>query len=207
VEKLAELNAIPTSIASLTQKVTRGEMAEMIYRLRANVTDNPSKTYEELVIENATPQEQESLGLPVRLQIPAIKVDASLEYVGLTSQGAVGVPTDPANAAWYDLGPLPGDIGSAVITGHINWYYGATGVFANLSKVKPGDTITVQDVKGTVLSFVVRETKSYDPATIATDVFVSNDGKAHLNLITCEGVWDKRAKQYTQRLVVFADKE
>jgi LPXTG-site transpeptidase (sortase) family protein len=207
VEKLAESNAIPTSIASLTQKVTRGEMAEMIYRLKANVTDAPSKTYQELVIENATPQEQASLGLPVRLQIPAIQVDAALEYVGLTPQGAVGVPTDPANAAWYDLGPQPGDVGSAVITGHINWYYGAVGVFANLSKVKPGDKIIVQDVNGAAISFVVRESRVYDAAADAVDVFSSTDGKAHLNLITCDGVWVKSAKQYSERLVVFADRE
>ncbi len=40
--------AIPTSIASFDQKITRGEMAEMIYRLKMG-GDKPSKTYEELV--------------------------------------------------------------------------------------------------------------------------------------------------------------
>lgn len=51
VEKLAELNAIPNSIRSFSQKITRGEMAEMIYRLKANLTRQPSKTYKQLTIK------------------------------------------------------------------------------------------------------------------------------------------------------------
>ncbi|HLG25316.1 MAG TPA: S-layer homology domain-containing protein, partial [Candidatus Gracilibacteria bacterium] len=48
VEKLAELNAIPESIDGFDHKVTRGEMVEMIYRLREKLTDKPSQTYAEL---------------------------------------------------------------------------------------------------------------------------------------------------------------
>lgn len=40
--------AIPTSIASFDQKITRGEMAEMIYRLKTGNDDKPSMTYAEL---------------------------------------------------------------------------------------------------------------------------------------------------------------
>ncbi|MBI5422296.1 S-layer homology domain-containing protein [Candidatus Peregrinibacteria bacterium] len=206
VDQLALANAIPVSITSFTKKVTRGEMAEMIYRLRADIRDKASKTHAQLVIENSSPQEQAALGLPVRLKIPVIHVDSAIEYVGLTPEGAVGIPIDPDNAAWYDLSPRPGDLGSAVITGHVNWFYGAKGVFENLSKVKPGDRILVQDIQGNAISFAIREIRNFDAAAVATDVFSSNDGKAHLNLITCEGVWDKRAQQYTQRLVVFAEK-
>lgn len=200
VTKLSDLQAIPLSIKSFDQKVTRGEMAEMIYRLRAKVAGASSRTFQELQ------QEQLSVGLPVNLQISGINVDAPIENVGLTSDGAVGIPSNPNNAAWYNLGPRPGDVGSAVITGHVNWYYGATGVFADLHKLQPGDRISVLDDKGATVTFVVRESRSYDAAAQADDVFFSTDGKAHLNLITCEGVWDSKAKQYTQRLVVFADK-
>ena len=45
---LDERNAIPLSVTQHTHYVTRGEMSEMIYRLKANVTDKPSRTYEEL---------------------------------------------------------------------------------------------------------------------------------------------------------------
>ena len=196
VEKLAEVNAIPASITSFSQKVTRGEMAEMVYRLNASISNKPSTTYQEIA----------SPGLPVRLKIPGINVDSVIESVGLTPEGAMGVPKDPNNAAWYNLGPHPGDNGSAVMSGHVNWYYGAKGVFEKLSKLKPGDKIEVLDDKGAVISFVVRESRSFDAAADANDVFFSKDGKAHLNLITCEGVWNKLAKQYSKRLVVFADR-
>lgn len=40
--------AIPTSIKSFEHKVTRGEMAEMIYRLKENIMDKASLTYQDL---------------------------------------------------------------------------------------------------------------------------------------------------------------
>lgn len=157
--------------------------------------------------ESVSMPKQVSVGLPIRLKIPKIKVDAAIEYVGLNSKGEMGIPKTPRNTAWYNLGPRPGEIGSAAIAGHVNWYTGAKAVFANLNKLKPGDKITVQDDKGATISFVVRKVRTYDLKESASEVFVSSDGKAHLNLITCVGVWNKRTKQYSKRLVVFADKE
>lgn len=141
-----------------------------------------------------------------RLKIPSIALDADIEGVALTPENDMAVPQDPLHAGWYDLGPRPGEIGSAVIDGHVNWYYGATGVFANLHKLQVGDTIIVEDAAGVSTSFVVREIRRYDPAADASDVFFSMDGRAHLNLITCDGAWDKNAQQYSARLVVFTDK-
>jgi hypothetical protein len=36
-------------------------------------------------------------------------------------------------------------------------------------------------------------------------LFLGSNDKAHLNLITCDGVWDVTKKSYSKRLVVFAD--
>lgn len=146
------------------------------------------------------------VGLPVRLKIPRIKVNAAIRYVGITKDGSMGVPKLARDTAWYMLGPKPGEKGSAVIAGHINWLYGATGVFANLSSLKVGDLLTVQDEFGTSTTFVVREKRMYGLKEDASDVFLSHDGKAHLNLVTCSGVWDRIIKKYTKRLVVFTDK-
>lgn len=44
-ERLSERNAIPTTITAFNNRITRGEMAEMIYRLKANISDKPSATY------------------------------------------------------------------------------------------------------------------------------------------------------------------
>ena len=145
-------------------------------------------------------------GSPVLLKIPAIKVNAVIEQVGLKKDGSMDTPKLPKNTAWFMLGPKPGEIGSAVIDGHVNWWNGAYSAFANLAKLKPGDRITVQDDKGVNIVFKVREVKRLAAAADATNVFISTDGKSHLNLVTCIGVWNKKTRQYSHRLVVFADK-
>ncbi|MFA6474738.1 MAG: class F sortase [Patescibacteria group bacterium] len=164
------------------------------------------KSEPEIVINNETP-DVSAIGLPQRLKIPSIAVDAAVEAVGLTDDGSMAVPQDPLNGGWYELGPRPGETGSAVIAGHVDWYNGATGVFEDLNKLKTGDKITLEDSTGQLVSFIVRDSRTYDAEADATDVFTSNDNKAHLNLITCSGTWDKNAKQYATRLVVFADKD
>ncbi len=159
------------------------------------------------VSPTSTPVVQTGPGLPVRLKIPKLKVNAAIEYVGINSKGEMGAPKIPRNAAWFSLGARPGEMGSAVIAGHVNWYNGATAVFANLSKLKPGNKIIIQDDKGNIISFVVRKVHAYGVKEDASEVFDAADDLAHLNLITCVGVWDKKAKQYSKRLVVFADRE
>ncbi len=149
----------------------------------------------------------ENAGNPVRIRIPGISVDAEIERVGLTKNGLMDVPKSPWNTAWYKPGARPGETGSAAIAGHVDWVNGERAVFADLKTLKTGDKISILDDKGAVINFVVHKSKTYDAEADAVDVFTSTDGKAHLNLITCKGEWDKTAKQYTERLVVFTDKE
>lgn len=166
------------------------------------IIDKPTKIFSNLVLtEPASP------GIPLRLKIPKIKVDSTLESVGLTVKGEVGIPKGPISAAWFNLSPRPGNNGNAVITGHYGvWKGGLPTVFNNLYKLNKGDKIYVKDDKGATTTFVVRELRTYDLKTNASEVFISKDGKAHLNLITCEGIWNKKSKSYSQRLVVFTDK-
>lgn len=149
-----------------------------------------------------------SLGLPMRLKIPRINVDAPIKSVGITSQGAMDAPKGPTDTVWFNLGPRPGESGSAVIAGHFGpWKNGKGSVFDNLYKLKKGDKLYIKDEKGIMITFVVRESRKYNPNADASDVFGSSDDKAHLNLITCEGVWDKIRKTYSNRLIVFTDRE
>jgi len=48
VQQLEYKNAIPTTIKYFNQNITRGEMAEIIWRLKAYVTDQPSAKYSDL---------------------------------------------------------------------------------------------------------------------------------------------------------------
>jgi len=159
-----------------------------------------------LPMTSATPS-RSTAGMPVRLHIPSINVDAPVESLGLTTDGAMDAPKGPAEVAWYKLGPRPGEKGSAVIAGHSKWNKGASAVFDKIYKLRQGDKLDVVDADGITHVFVVRELRDYDQNANAATVFGSSDGKAHLNLITCEGVWNKTSKTYSKRLVVFTDKE
>ena len=143
-------------------------------------------------------------GLPVRLRIPAIGVDAAVEGVGLTPEGAMDLPLHPDTVGWYSLGVKPGKNGSAVFAGHLDWYNGKTAVFRNLSTLREGDILSIETDKGRFLLFAVREIRSYNPDDLAPDVF-SSSGSSHLNLITCGGALDSVRKIYSKRIVVFTD--
>lgn len=180
--------------------------APVLYVAQANpVTDNPVALVGNAHIHNI--DEPIGVGLPIRLKIPAISVDSDIISVGLTLDGAMDVPKGPADVAWFDLGWRPGDSGSAVIAGHFGWKNKIPAVFDNLHKLNKGDKIYVEDEKGKVSTFVVRESRTYKKDDNPSDVFSSDDGRSHLNLITCMGAWNIMEKTRAKRLVVYSDRE
>ncbi|HEX8227497.1 MAG TPA: class F sortase [Candidatus Saccharimonadales bacterium] len=144
--------------------------------------------------------------LPARLRIPALNVDAKVLYMGTAASGNMDVPTDVADTGWYKHGALPGNTGSAVIAGHVNGRSGQPGVFVGLTKLKPGDMLSVTDTNGLTTDFIVRASKEYGSTEQPDEVFHSSGG-AHLNLITCVGEWNNAERQYSHRLVVFTDRK
>jgi sortase (surface protein transpeptidase) len=143
---------------------------------------------------------------PARLRIPKIGVDAAIDQMSLTKDGALQAPDGAKNVGWYKLGPHPGNKGVAVIDGHYGtWKNGATSVFDNLNKLLPGDHIEVQDTAGATASFVVRDYKRYPLDKPVPELFTASDNGVHLNLITCQGFWNEARQTYTDRLIVFAD--
>ncbi len=148
--------------------------------------------------------EQANIGLPIRLKIPGINVDAAIEYVGLTPNGEMGVPSKLVDAAWYNLGPRPGQKGNAVIDGHLSSRTWVPAVFDHLDDLLVGDNLYIEDDQGRIISFIVREIRTYDSEEDASDIFSLSEG-IHLNIITCSGDWDKVQKSFNKRLVIFAD--
>jgi len=155
-----------------------------------------------LILREKTTNET-SFGLPVALIIPSINVNSKIQYLGITSKGEMEVPNNINDVGWFKFGSRPGEKGSAVIAGHLNGTNGKDGVFINLYKLKAGDKLSVVDDKGIITSFTVREIRTYSPG-FAEEVFSSNDAP-HLNLITCDGLWNGAKKSYDKRLVIFSD--
>ena len=148
----------------------------------------------------------QGIGLPLRLKIPKITINAPVKYVSLTPDGAMDVTKTPYDVSWYMPWPRPGEKGSAVIAGHYGTRKnGAISVFNRLNELRKGDKISIEDKKGVLISFIVREIKIYKLDADASEIFHSYDGKSHLNLITC--IQDKITKKYPNRLVVFTDRE
>lgn len=145
--------------------------------------------------------------IPIRLLIPNIDVDARVVGAGIGSDGAMDIKENPDEVAWYNLGPRPGDEGAAVIAGHYGWKNGHGSIFNDLHTLRVGDTLSTKSKTGAVASFIVKSSKVYDPGDDASEIFKSHDGKAHLNLVTCEGAWVDAKQSYSRRLVVFTDKQ
>jgi sortase (surface protein transpeptidase) len=148
--------------------------------------------------------QEKSYGIPKRLEISSINVDATVESVGLTPEGAMDTPVDPDNVGWYNLGPRPGEQGSAVIDGHLDKEDQSRAVFADLAEVNIDDIVTVIDDQGKKLNFIVKEVRMYNADDDTNEVFNNNDG-VFLNLITCAGSWDKDKQNYNQRRVIFTE--
>jgi len=151
------------------------------------------------------PSRTDNYGLPVRLRIPKLAIDAPIVYMGLTKTGNMAVPSAVTDVGWYKNGALPGNKGSAVLAGHINGLKGQPGVFAHLDKLHKGDILQITDANGTTPSFAVTGMRTYSEDAQPKEVFNAPDG-AHLNLITCTGSWDNAERHYQKRLVVFTDK-
>jgi sortase A len=144
------------------------------------------------------------LSVPVRIRIPSIGVDAEVVDVGLGKSGNMAVPYTYTEVGWYRYGPLPGELGSAVLDGHVDNGLGGRAVFARLGELRPGDTIYIETARGENVEFRVEDTGSYNVAEVPLERLFTQADQARLNLVTCEGVWIQEEKMYDRRLVVYA---
>jgi len=141
---------------------------------------------------------------PVRLIIPSLNINASVQYVGVNAEGNMRAPSNFTDVAWYEYGAAPGEIGSAVIDGHVDNGLGLNGVFKHLNSLAVGDDIYVVARSGARLHFVVSDVELYPYNAAPSDLIFSRADAAWLNLITCDGAWVSGQRTYDHRLVVFA---
>ena len=94
---------------------------------------------------------------PVRLIIPAIAINASVEDVGAQANADLATPSQNPwlDVGWYNLGPRPGERGSAVIDGHLDRPGGFPAVFWYLRDLHVGDKVLVKNTSGEKIRFQV----------------------------------------------------
>lgn len=141
---------------------------------------------------------------PRRLEVPSIGVDSELMALGLQADGTLEVPPDGFPAGWYTGAPNPGEIGPAIIAGHVDWG-GRPGVFFDLRDLSPGDDIVITRHDGSTARFRVTHTEQFDKDAFPTRAVYGDIDHAGLRLITCAGVFDPNLRSYGDNLVVFAE--
>jgi len=166
-------------------------------------SNNDTQALSDTTVEKV--EANEIFSNPSRLVIPKLDIDAQVEFVGEDDEGRMDVPKKDENVAWWKLGVIPGQQGSAVIAGHYDKKDGGPAVFYNLGNLNIGDEIRIVDEEGVTRVFKVFRKEVFKDETFPLqEVFADNSGE-RLNLITCEGVFDSASKNYSDRLVVFSE--
>ena len=160
---------------------------------------NDSAAEDKIVADNTEKE------LPALLEIPSIGVSAKVQQVGLNSKKEMDVPSNEVDVAWYNLGPKPGETGSAVIAGHLDNRASQPAVFWNLDRMAVGDYIYVTDGSNNKKSFQVISSERYKTGDAPMEKIFGVSNGAYLNLVTCGGVWDKEKNNYSERFVVFTE--
>ena len=143
------------------------------------------------------------LSAPVRVEIPAIGVSSSLVRLGLNPDGTMQVPGDFQVAGWFTGGPQPGQLGPAVIAGHVDSRTGPA-VFCRLRDLRPGDQIRVVRADRLVVRFEVESLASYPKRSLPDEAVYGATTAPALRLITCAGTFDRARHSYRDNLVVSA---
>jgi len=176
----------------------------------ASVSEVPEVRMSHTINANTSPKvipvgRADSALNPVRLIIPTLAINAPVEGVGTQPNANLATPTqDPwQDVGWYNLGPHPGERGSAVIDGHLDRPGGFPAVFWYLRDLHVGDEVQVKNTSGKTVSFQVTRIELYAPQDAPIQDIFGNWGGTYLNLITCAGDWIPNQHQTNLRLVVY----
>lgn len=146
-----------------------------------------------------------SPSIPTRISIPSLGVRAKVIKVGRAADGSIATPaTDPAEATgWYRFGPTPGELGTAVIVGHVDTD-SQPAVFHRLSELRKGKLIEVDREDHRVATFTVESVETFPKTAFPADRVFASPDRARLALVTCGGAWVGGHIGYSDNVIVFA---
>lgn len=144
---------------------------------------------------------------PASISIPTIGVTSPVNQVGLNPDGTLEVPVPGPlydQAAWYRASPTPGELGPSVIIGHIDSAASGPSVFFELSRLAPGQNVTVKRADGITTTFQIDAVKSFPKDSFPSLNVYGTGNRSELRLITCGGPFDASASSYRDNTVVYA---
>ncbi|MBK4138944.1 sortase [Corynebacterium macginleyi] len=133
---------------------------------------------------------------------------AAVDPVQAIGRGVFLPPHDVTRLGWYSASAVPGDggnVGSSVITGHVNYQGQGTGYAEKFTRLQLNQEITVV-IDGQERLFRVTE-KPYRLAKGSDfpDVVNDTDGPNRLVLITCGGKFIGGALGYEDNIITVAE--
>ena len=140
---------------------------------------------------------------PRRVTVERVGIDSALTTLRVQADGTLQVPADAERVGFYRAGTLPGDVGPAVLVGHVDSYEGA-GVFYRLRELQPGDRVSVARVDGSTVEFEVYGLETVPKSGFPTERVYGATPTPELRLITCGGGFDETSRSYTDNVVVYA---
>jgi LPXTG-site transpeptidase (sortase) family protein len=170
------------------------------------IVAQPKRAVPSTTVEQSTTETTVAIkhaGVPQRIMIPSLNVNAAIVSVGLKDDNSMEIP-GADEAGWYRLGALPGDAtGSAVIAGHVD-HKKEPGVFLELRRLNVNDEIAVTDDNGALHGYRVTERYQVDKEALPTSELFRRDGPPVLTLITCGGSFDTKNRSYDDNIVIRA---
>ena len=140
---------------------------------------------------------------PTRITIPAIGVSAPVIPLGLNPDGTLEVPKDFDDTGWFTEAAEPGELGAAVIAGHVDSKSGPA-VFYRLRALRRGDLIDITLKDRSKVRYVVTSSLQVPKDRFPTDRVYAQTSRPTLRLITCGGEFDGSTGQYLDNYIVFA---
>lgn len=142
---------------------------------------------------------------PVSIDIPKIAAHSTLVPLGVNADNTIQVPpvTTPLQAGWYTYAPTPGEVGPAVVLGHVDGNH-QKGIFYRLKELTAGDRVSIAREDGTTALFEVTKVHQVPKQEFEKEGVYDDTPGPELRLITCGGVFDRGAHNYVDNIVVYA---
>ena len=142
---------------------------------------------------------------PSVIRIPRLEVEAPIIPLGLRDDGSIEVPESPEQTGWWRGGPEPGELGPAVILGHVDSEEEGPAVFFYLQYLDAGDEIHIDRVDGSTVTYVVESVERHDKDEFPTEAVYGATEDPTLRLVTCGGDFDFDVRTYDDNVIVFAE--
>jgi LPXTG-site transpeptidase (sortase) family protein len=139
-----------------------------------------------------------------KVALPSLGVEAPIVKVGVDQAGLMVVPKNARDVAWLDQGEIPlGPTQNVVLAGHIN-YSRRAGSFSRVQNMRPGDIVTLS-MGGKTWQYRVQWTCLFDRQTTQAARIMGYTENPSVTLISCGGVFDRRARTHNKRVAVRAE--